>query len=106
LVPVFCVSAGLISGPSMASEHRMTKCKCFTARLRKQWKSFKKTDFHKSVAKAQRPLRDAAAKGVLKFVSKSVYWILVIAVVLLVWQVAPWAAMLYAAAMGMPGLQQ
>lgn len=83
----------------------MSRCTCFTARVRKQWKLFKKTNFHKSATKAKRLIGDAALKGMLKFVSKSVYWLLVIAVVVLVWHFAPWAAMLYGAAMGMPGLQ-
>lgn len=64
-----------------------------------------KTNFYKSATRAKRHIGDAVLKGVLKFVSKSVYWLLVIAVGVLIWHFAPWAAVAYGAAMGIPGLQ-
>ena len=84
----------------------LVKSKSITTRARKKWwKSFKKTQFYKSCAKVGRPIRDAALRGALKAVSKSGYWLVVAVVVLILWQFAPWVAVVYAAAMGLPGWQ-
>lgn len=83
----------------------LVKSKSLTTRARKKWKSFKKTDFYKSCAKVGRPIRNAALRGALKAVSKSGYWLVVAVIALILWQFAPWVAVVYAAAMGLPGLQ-
>jgi hypothetical protein len=74
-------------------------------KARKKWKSFKKSDFYKSSAKVGRLIRNAALRGALRAVSKSGYWLVVAVFVLILWQFAPWVAVLYATAMGLPGQQ-
>jgi hypothetical protein len=79
------------------------KSKSPITQARKKWKSFRKTDFYKSCAKAGRRIRNAALRGALKAVSKSGYWLVVAVLVFILWQFAPWVAVLYGAAMGLPG---